>query len=186
MRFRWILSIPAIVVALMLVMAGSSYASAQVADSTHINKLLSEAETYSSQAAKDSDELESYTRSPLGWETHNAQLNVIREHVNHLGEIVGQLNDARGMGSPWQQTAIDRINPLMNEIAEQLTATIQHLNDHPTQVHMKPYQDFARATYEVNRRAARMISEFVQYEKATARAGTLEQKLELPPSGTSE
>lgn len=186
MRFRWILSIPAIFVALMLVMAGSSYASAQVADSTHINKLLSEAEGYSGQAAKDAEELESYTRTPAEWETHNAQVEVIREHVNHLGEVVKQLNDAREMGSPWQQTAIDRINPLLHEVAMQLTATIQHLNDHPNQVHMKPYQDFARATYEVNRRAYRVIADLVDYGKAASRARALEQKLELPASGAMQ
>lgn len=186
MKFRWILSVPAVIVALMLLMAGSSYASAQVADSAHINKLLTDAEHYANQAALDSEELENYTRTRAGWESHAAQLQIIREHVNHLGEVVAQLNDARSEGSPWQQTAIDRINPLMHEIAMQLTATIQHLSANQARVHMKPYQDYARATYEVNTRAARIISDYVDYGKATSKAGTLEKKLELPATGTSK
>lgn len=186
MRFRWILSIPAILVALVLMMAGSSYATAQVTDSAHVNKLLSQAESYASQAARDSEELESYTRTKAGWETHSAQLESIRGHVNNLSQVVKELNDARSEGSPWQQTAIDRINPLMHEIAMQLTSTIQHLSEHQSQVHMKPYQDFARATYEVNSRAARIISDFVEYGKATSKASTLEHHLELRSTGASE
>lgn len=186
MRFRWIISIPAVLFALMLLTVGSSYASAQVADSAHINKLLTDAEHFANQAARDSEELETYTRTKAGWETHAAQLEVIRDHVNNLGKVVQQLNDAKDGGSPWQQTAIDRINPVMHEIAMQLTSTIQHLTQHQSQVHMKPYQDLARATYEVNSRAAKIISDYVDYGKATSTATSLEQKLELPASDSSD
>lgn len=186
MRVRQILSVPAIFFALLLLMVGSTNASAQTADSAHVNQLLTDAEHYANQAANDSEELETYTRTKAGWETHAAQLERIREHVNHLGEVVQQLNNAREEGSSWQQTAIDRINPLMHEMAVQLTTTIEHLSEHQSQVHMKPYQDYARATYEVNTRAAKAISDYVDYGKAKSKAGSLEQKLELPPSGEPE
>ena len=183
MRFRRILSIPAVFIALMFLMVGSSRATAQTTGPEHINHLLADAEHFANLAAADSEELGTYTRTQASWETHAHQLERIREHVNHLGEVVQQLNEARAEGMPWQQTAIDRINPLMHEMAMQLTATIEHLSEHQSQVRMKPYQNYTRATYEVNSRAARMISEIVEYGRAKSKADSLEHQLELPPSG---
>lgn len=177
MRLFRIAGIPAILIALTLFMAGTSQTHAQATDSAHINELLTSAEHYATLASRDSEELESYTRSNLHWESHAHQLHIIREHVNRLGEIVQQLNDARDEGSPWQQEAIDQINPLMHEMATQLTMTIQHLSEHQSEVRMKPYRDYARATYEVNQRAAAAISDYVEYGKAKARAESFERQL---------
>lgn len=183
MRFRRILSIPTIAIALLLLMVGSSRIAAQTTGPAHVNQLLADAEHFANLAASDSEELESYTRTQATWETHAYQLERIREHVNHLGEVVQQLNEARHEGLPWQQTAIDRINPLMHEIALQLTTTIRHLSEHQSEVRMKPYQDYTRATYEVNSRAAGVISDIVEYGRAQSKAESLEHQLELPPSG---
>lgn len=182
MRYRRLLSLPAILFALTLLMVGTSPASAQVADSAHVTHLLTNAEHYSNLAANDAEILESFTRSKLSWQSHSAQLELIRENVNNLGKVVQQLNDARSEGSPWQQTAIFRINPLMREIAAQLTATIDHLTANQSRIEMKPYQDYTRATYEVTRRAALTISDYVEYGRAKARAENLQQKMELPSS----
>lgn len=186
MEFRRIFTIPAIVFALTLLTVGSSRVAAQTTGPSHVNELLRDAEHFSNQAATDSEELETYTRTKAGWETHAQQLERIRENVNHLGIVVQQLNDARSEGLPWQQEAIDRINPLMHEMAMQLTVTIEHLTAHQSQVHMKPYQDLTRATYEVNTRGARVISDLVEYGEAKSKADSLEQKMEIPPSGESK
>ena len=57
MRFRRILSVSAILFALILMMAGLPRASAQAADSAHVNRLLTDAEHYANQASNDSEEL---------------------------------------------------------------------------------------------------------------------------------
>jgi DNA repair exonuclease SbcCD ATPase subunit len=170
----------------MLLVAGSSQSYGQTTDSAHINQLLSDAEHYATMASRDGEEIEAYTRSNLRWESHAHQLESIREHVNHLGKIVQQLNESRDEGSPWQQQAIDEINPVMHEMAAQLSATIDHLSEHQSEVHMKPYRDLARATYEVTNRAAATISDYVEYGKAKSKADALEQKMELPGGGGSE
>src|SRR5271170_1604955 len=81
-------------------------------DSDQISTLLSQARTQAWQAAQDADTLQSYTLSPMAWETHANQLRSIQEDINALAKTTVQLNDLRPQGSPWQQTAIDRINPL--------------------------------------------------------------------------
>ncbi len=179
MRFLRMIWVPAISMALVLLVAGSPRGYAQTTDSAHINQLLSEAEHYAGLASRDGEELESYTRSNLSWQTHAHQLERIKEHVNHLGEIVQQLNEARDEGTPWQRMAIDEIDPLIREMAAQLTTTIEHLSEHQSQIRMKPYQDYARATYEVTQRAAATISDYVEYAKSKSKADSFEREMLL-------
>jgi hypothetical protein len=110
----------------------------------------------------------------------------MRKHVNDLGRTVKSLNDAKAEGSPWQQEAIDRIDPLLQQMADQLSTTIKHLNDHKNQIHFQNYRDYTAANYELASRTAGMISDFVDYGKAKAKAESLERKLELLGSASGD
>jgi hypothetical protein len=155
---------------------------AQSNDSAAISKLLSEAKSHAVQAEEHAATLKSYTTSGLSWESHASQLNAMRLHINDLGRVAKELNDARSEGSPWQQVAIDRINPLLREMADQLTVTIKHLDAHKDQISMQQYRDYTAANYELSNRTAAMISDLVEYGKAKSKAESLERKLELPNS----
>jgi cell division protein FtsB len=169
---------------LLFLFAASGFLMAQSADSQHVANLLAKASSQANTAAQDADILQSYTRSKLSLSTHQEQIDRIRENVNALGRTVEDLKTARSEGSPWQQEAIDRIDPLLQEIADTLTATIKHLNDNPSQIHMQPYRDYVTATYDLTHEMAATIRDFVQYGKAKGRIDKLEQKLEMPPSGS--
>lgn len=156
------------------------FAVAQNADSAEISSLLSEAQHHAALLDDDADQLVSYTRSKLHWESHAQQLESMKTHVNNLGNVTAQLNNLRSEGSPWQQQAIDQINPLLQEMANHLTATINHLNENQSRVHMPAYQDYAHGNYELASRISQMIKDFVEYDQAMAKSQSLEQKLELP------
>jgi uncharacterized membrane-anchored protein YjiN (DUF445 family) len=168
-------------VALALALAtGTSIGFAQTADSEQISGLLKQAKSHAVLAEDDAAKLESYTRSTSNWQSHAAQLRRIREHVNELGQLNKQLSDLRAEGSPWQQQAIDQIDSQLRELADLLTATIEHLNDDQQRVHMQPFRDYAKANAELTSRIAKMIDDFVDYDEAKSKAESLEQKLELP------
>jgi hypothetical protein len=173
-------------VALALALAtGSSIGFAQTADSEQISNLLSQAKNHAVLAEDDAATLESYTGSTSHWRAHAAQLNRIREHVNELGQLNKQLSDLRAEGSPWQQQAIDQIDPRLREMADLLTATIEHLNDNKDRVHMQPFRDYVKANAELTSKLARLISDFVDYDEAKSKAESLDQKLELPAVASS-
>jgi hypothetical protein len=151
-------------------------------DSDEITGLLSQARTQAWQAAQDADTLQSYTMSPMAWESHAAQLRLIQDRVNALAKTTQQLNDMRAQGSPWQQTAIDRINPLLRDMDEALATTITALNDRPERVNMPAYREFAHANYDVCESAATVISDFVAYGKSKGTSVSLREKLDLPQS----
>lgn len=172
--------------ALALALAtGTSIGFAQNADSEQISNLLKQAKSHAVLAEDDAAKLESYTRSKSSWQSHAAQLQRIREHINELGQLNKQLSDSRAGGSPWQQTAIDQIDLRLREIAHLLTVTINHLNDNPSQVHMQAYRDYVKANCELTSRIAKMIDDFVDYDEAKSKAESLEQKLELPAVASS-
>jgi hypothetical protein len=166
----------------LLLLMSSPVIKAQTADSEEISKLLTEAEDHATLAADDAEILESYTRSTMSWESHNLKLTEIAEHVNELGKVSKQLADLSSQGSPWQQKSIGHIDFLLRDLAAQLTATIDHLKNNQSRVQMQAYRDYARASYERASETAHVISDYVEYDKASSKAEALEQKLELSES----
>ena len=114
---------------------GSRMMPAQSPDSEAVSKLLVQAKSEAVLVEDDAALLDSFTRSKVGWQSHAGKLNEIAEHINALGKLNKDLAEQRALGSPWQQKAIDQIDPLLREMADQLTTTIKHLNENPSRVH---------------------------------------------------
>ncbi|KAA6461922.1 hypothetical protein DYQ86_09765 [Acidobacteria bacterium AB60] len=150
-------------------------------DSVAINKLLGQVKIHSTLAVDDAATLDSYARSPtISWQSHSGKLRAIKEHVNDLIEDCNQMSSLRGEGSAWQQETIDRINPLLHEIADHLTATVEHLKGNPDQTLMQAYRDYVHTNFELIDNTQKLISDFSSYSRSKDKAQTLEQKLELP------
>ena len=160
--------------------------ASQTKDSVAITDLLHEARSHAALVQDDAATLESYTRSNISWQSHSRHLQRMKNHANDLMADFNKLQTLRAEGSPWQQEAIDRIDPLLREMANHLTNTIEHLNKNQSKVHMPEYKDYVRANYDVMTRAHDAISDFVEYGEARTTADDLEQKLELPSDASSE
>jgi uncharacterized protein YpbB len=87
--------------------------------------------------------------------------------------------NVREAGSAWQQTAIDRMTPTLNELATTLESTIEELNRHPSQVHTPRYRKYTVANAELAANLAQTISDFVKYAHAKQRFEALSLKLEI-------
>ena len=159
---------------------------AQKPDSANVSKLLADAKTQASKASEDAQRLQQYSRSSLSWESHTMQVKRIRKDVNDLGSTVRDLNAARPEASAWQLVAIDRIGPLLQEMADTLTNTINHMNDNPGRIHTQTYRDYASANFDLASRTSSIISDFVEYGKVKARTEQLERKLELPTANSDQ
>lgn len=158
---------------------GTRMMPAQSSDSEEISKLLVQAKSEAVQAENDAAALDSFARSRLSWESQAKKIAQMREHVNELGRVTKQLTDQRASGSPWQQKVIDRIDPLLRQMADLLTVTINHLKDYPNRVHFPAYREYVHASYEVAGKTAGLIRDFVNYDEAQSRAKLLEVRLEL-------
>ena len=169
-------------IAILALLLPVAMLAAQNQDSEAISKLLDQVKSHAAQASDDAATLESYTRSTLSWQSHGMQLNQMRSHVNNLLKDASMLMEMRDEGSPWQQEAIDRIDPLLPVIASHLSATIDHYNDNQNRLQLQPYRNLVLANQKLIDQAHTLISAFADYSEAKARADELEKKIELPAS----
>ncbi|MGD0224781.1 MAG: hypothetical protein ABSF71_20825 [Terriglobia bacterium] len=147
--------------------------------SEEVSQLLSQVKTEAIALERDSDELAAWTRAKqVTWQSHGRKLNVIRGHVNRAGELLTKLNEAREGASPWQHQAIDRIYPLLKELADNTQATINHLNDNQSNVHFSPYTDYAKANYDLAQELAALVSDYVEFGEHEAEFHRLQEKLQ--------
>jgi hypothetical protein len=160
--------------------APSTIKAADVPDSEQVSSLLSEAKTMAFQLKEDAETMESYTRSNVSWESHATAISRVKEHVNAMGRQVAKLNDAKGSASPWQKTAIDRINPFLQELAGYTEAAIEHLNKRPKLLTTPDYKDYLEANADYAGDLASMVGDFVDYGKTKQRLQRLTDKLEVP------
>jgi hypothetical protein len=131
-------------------------------DSEQVSKLLSEARTMAFQLKEDAGAMESYTRMNVSWQSHAEAINKIRDHVNALTQQVEKLKGVRDSASPWQKTAIDRINPYLDELGGYTTAVIEHINGDKRHT-MEEYRGYLEANADYAADLASMIGNFVDY-----------------------
>ena len=128
---------------------------------------------------EDAVTMESFTRMKVGIETHAVAINQIKDHINALTRQTAKLKDARSDGSPWQQAAIDRITPFLDELGGYTYAVIEHING---EVRHTPaeYKDYLEANADYASDLAAMIGDFVDFGKSKDRVQRLADKLEIP------
>ena len=148
-------------------------------ENAEISRLLQEARDHAAVLSRDADEMEAMTRSDVSWETHASMLETMKEHVNDLARVTQELQGKRSMASPWQQQAIDRMMPLLKELAANTTAAINHLKDHNVRPVAGSYPEYLKQNAETAHALADMVSSFVRYDETRAQLDRLEHKLEI-------
>src|ERR1700694_5877098 len=104
--------------------------SAVTPENPEITQLLTDARDKAAELSRDADDMEALIRTDVSWQTHAEMLESVKEHVNQLGRIAAQLEQKRDSASAWQQQAVDRMLPVLKELATNTTAGINHLNAH--------------------------------------------------------
>jgi hypothetical protein len=161
--------------------ASSTTMAADAPDSEQVSKLLSEAKTMAFQVKEDAITMESYTRMDVSWESHAIAINQIKDHVNALGRQVVKLNEAKSAASPWQRTAIERIQPYLDELGGYTSAVIDHLNGTPRHT-VAEYRDYLEANVDYSSDLAAMIADFVNYGNTKHKFERLAAKIEQTPA----
>ncbi|MEG9438719.1 hypothetical protein JAO29_21465 [Edaphobacter sp. HDX4] len=148
-------------------------------ESNQLTQLLGEARAEAAELAKDADETEALIRSDVSWQTHAEMLDVVKEHVNKMGRIVDKLTATRVSGSELQEQAVDRILPLLKELAANTTAAINYLNQNKTRPIGEPYTQYLKDNADTAHQLASAVSSLFEYEKTMNKMGELKNKLEI-------
>ena len=144
-----------------------------------ISQLLSQVKAEAIALEQDAEDLATWTQTKqMTWQSHAEKLNKMRDHVNAAGKLLTQLNQAREGASPWQQQAIDRIYPLLKELADNTETTISHFVNNKSLIHFPPYTDYAKANYDLAQELTALISDYVEYGDHEAEFHRLQDKLQ--------
>lgn len=158
---------------IFVVMAPMPGAAQSSTNAAYVSSLLAEAKTRAAELKQDTANMNSFVRSQTSWQTHAAQLDQIKQHVNKLGELVAKMNNAKATAAPWQQQLIDRITPLLTELGTSVTATIKHLSDNRDRLKNPPYPAYASANANYASDISQLISDNVAYAEDKRKAEDL-------------
>lgn len=153
-----------------------------VKDSEQVSGYLAKAKTQAIQLQKDAEEMNSFVWRSRSWQGDADKLNLIKGHVNQIGKLLTEMNDVRGTASPWQQDAMDRVTPMVRELAGNVEAQIKFLTKHEDRLLAPTYIDYAAANVDTSTEVATMLSDFVAYHEAKQKAEEIERDYELPIS----
>lgn len=126
--------------AVALPLSSAAFA-AKPSPSVEISILMGQARSDAALADKDMTVLESYSMAGIPWQVHFLRLQQIQVHVNDLLKDVNQLKSIEEKGTPSQQDAINRLDPLVRSMAANINATIKYLNHNHSTVNMPMFTD---------------------------------------------
>jgi len=148
-------------------------------DSAEITLLLADAKAEAVELKNDSEDLDAFVKSRLTWKSHASKIEMIMEHVSNAGKLLAKLKDAEASGAPWQRTAIQRIEPLLNELAANIESTINCVNENSSKIHFPEFRDYVKANYELATDLEALIRDFVNYGEAKEKFERLGRKVEV-------
>ena len=178
-KARYVLGLALLMAASLYLLPALQASDSPVADSPEVTNLLLQAKTHAVQLRDDADTMKQYGRSKMAWESHAIQINTIKDHINNLGKVLQKMSDRQEDASPWQQGAIDRVTPLAQELASNIEATIEHINNNQTRLELPEYRDFLSANFELSSSLSGLIADYVSYGKSKSNYDRLGSKLEV-------
>lgn len=127
----------------------SSFAAPTNAQQEEVSQLLKDISVAAYQTSVHAGRLESFVRFPnlYSWQTHASELTHIKDLVNSKGQTLERLKELRGQALPWQQRAVDRIQPLLASLADETKNAIQHINENRRWLFSPTYKEMVSNMY---------------------------------------
>lgn len=152
----------------------------QQEDSPEVSDLLERAKSEAAVLKVDASDMSSFTSQNASLATHANRLNKIKDDVNTVSKTITQLNNSMAMASPWQKTAIKRVNPMLMDLVQNTTAVINSMNRSKGRfLNTQDERDLVNLNADLSTELSRMVSDFVDYGKTRQHFFTLRRKLEL-------
>lgn len=148
-------------------------------DNPSVVKLLDQAQFQASRLDRDANAMIGLIHSDSSWQSHAFALARVKAHVNDLAKVITDLQSSRVDASPWQKEAIDRLIPLLHEIAVHTSDEINWLNrnqDRPTSL---KYDRWVNENATTAHELSGLISDTVRYTKDRGQLAKLSDQLDV-------
>ena len=147
-----------------------------------VDRLLKQISSNAAIASRHGEKLDSFARSgsQLQYQTHAAELMAAKDAINAMGSDFGELQELRPSALPWQQTVIDRIEPVLVGLAGHATEAIERLNEDRRKLPSQAYRDSVQNLYAYAQQARTLISVNLDYAQAREKLNRLDASAAEP------
>jgi len=165
---------------LAMVLAGFAHAAPKgtAKDNDEVMKLLTDTQTQALQLKADAQAMETYSYNEVSYQTQGVMINQIKDHINQAGKLLDKLRAQRDWAAPWQQKAVDRIAPLLEDMAGNTEMVIDHINGTNGRFNFKDYKELLETNADAAQELAATIGNFVDYGRTKRRFEELTNKTE--------
>jgi hypothetical protein len=140
-------------------------------------KLLADARTQSSELSLG---WKSCAKKPAGnWSANSPEVTVMKDQLTAIAGTIAALNEMRAQAPFAQLAAIDRIVPVVQEIADNSTKAIDFLARNQTRLTERQYKDYVEQSSDTSGRLATLVSQLVDYQSRRAKFDLAKRNLEL-------
>ena len=148
------------------------------AENQDVRDLLSLAAQQSAALDYDADQMQSLLHNDVAWQTHAILLQLVKGHVNQLSRTIAKLEAERSEASVWQQKGVDRVLPLLRELAENTTAAINHVNANQARPVSGYYADYLDENAETAHDLNRIITATIEYGHLRGKLEKYEEQIQ--------
>ena len=140
------------------------------------DRLFKQISANAATAVKHADKVDSHTLvgSRISYATHAAELMAARDAVNAMGADLRRLQELRPHALPWQQSVIDRMEPVLVGLAGHTTDAIERLNGDRGKFHSQAYKDAVGNLYAYAAQTRTLVSVSLDYARAREKLNRLD------------
>ena len=175
------------IAAVLLLAAGSVFASPSAPSpdssaylSARASTLLAEIQKETAQLGFHADTLGTFAWNPqYNWRSHATYLDLVKGHINAVGERTAELQRISHAVLPWQQKAITEVTGHAAQVAASTQAAIIHLRENQNRLFVSEYRDHLTTIADRSADMRETVDKFLDYEKAEQKSQQLKDELEL-------
>ncbi len=155
--------LPAIAILIAATQPGAPLTSP---DSAAVSKRLDAARQIAIDLRADAAEMLAAARSNTDGRVWLPNGEKIKHDIRDLNETSNELLEMEQMASPRQKTIINRVRPLMRDLAHNTQLPKEHVEGGPGESRAGTYDDYVSAHEEMSRGLASQIVEFLEHSHA--------------------
>jgi hypothetical protein len=141
-----------------------------------IKRLLREIASNAAVASEHADKVDTFTRvgSRLAYEAHAAEMTAAKGAINAIGSDFRKLQELRPSALPWQESLMDRMEPVLVGLASHTTDAIERLNEDRGRPASREYRDAVGKMYAYAGHAGKLVAGNLDYAQARERLNRLD------------
>lgn len=132
-----------------------------------IAQLLSDGKSVASSIKSDIQTLNFFALSAGGPQANTAMLNLYQQHIHDLRSDAARLEAMRAKGSGFQQTAMERMIPVMQELASSAEAAIRTASANQSRLNSSEFSDYFKLNSDLAGELSAVIAAWADYAKTS-------------------